>query len=226
MSGYSYALCGAPGTGKTAALDKLVIDFQRSPPRSPVLVEDNEWGFSMPMRVLCAEKSGLTLNSPEFVRAFNFRGQLDYQAACRNRASQGFTVVMPGPFEDLTPLIPVGDEKVPLLEKMKCDFSGRIKFYQLLLVPRAVEITSANVMDEPAMQEIEAVIQNRIKSRAVNGDAQVLLDSDKHAPDYYRQRLRKLLVTSERFPEVTRILTYPGETPEEVARKIRIACDF
>ena len=223
MTGFVLGLSGAPGVGKTTALAELMKLLEEEPPIDPVLIEDNEWGFSMEMRKLCAEKSGLLLNSPDFVKAFNLRGQLDYQAACRKRAEQGFTVVMPGPFEDLTPQIPVGQERIPLFRKMLVDFDDCLEFYQLLLVPRDVEITSANVMEEPSMLEVEAVIQDRLASRAGNGEAQVLLDSDKHAPDYYRQRLKKQLITSETFPEIKRVLTHPGESPRDVAVKLREA---
>jgi hypothetical protein len=37
--------------------------------------------------------------------------------------------------------------------------------------------------------------------------------SDKHASDYYSQRLKKQLLTSEMFPEIKRVLIYPDETP-------------
>lgn len=53
------------------------------------------------------------------------------------------------------------------------------------------EISSANVMEEPAMLEIEAVIQEHLASPAETGEAQILLDNDKHGPDYYGQRLKK-----------------------------------
>jgi hypothetical protein len=224
MNGFVLGLSGAPGVGKTTALQELMVILQSGEPlQPPVLVEDNEWAFSMDMRKLCAEKSGMAMNSPDFVRSFNRQGQLDYQAGCRKRAAQGFKVIMPGPFEDLTSLITVGDKQFPLFEKMYSDFGGLLKFFQLLLGPRNVEINSTNVMDEPGMLEIEKVIQERIASRAANGEAQILLDADKHEPDYYRKRLKKQLITSEQFPQVTRIWTYPDETPKQVATKLLAA---
>ncbi len=220
MSGFVLLLSGAPGVGKTEALKQLASLLQERILITPVLVEDNEWAFSPAMRALCANKSGMTINSPEFAKSFNRQGQIDYQKACRQRAAQGFDVIMPGPFEDLTAQVPLGEESVPLYRKLELDFDNRIQVFQLILVPRDVEITSQNVMEEPAMEEVEQIIQGRLDARASRGDDQVRLDADKRGPFYYRERLRKQLISSEMFPEITKVLTHPGETPTQVAEKL------
>lgn len=207
---------GAPLVGKSTIL-VIVIRLLHALGFLKWINIDNESAFSRDLRALCAEKSGMALNSPEFVKAFNLRGQLDFQALCRSTASQGFDVIMGAPFEDLTGKI--GEDR--LLEKMVKDFSEfDLIFIQLILVPAGVEITSQNVMEHPEMLPIEAEIQRRREERSIKGAAQIALDADKVAPDYYRQRLKKQLVTAETFPEqVHQVKLHLTDTPEQAAQK-------
>jgi hypothetical protein len=207
---------GAPLVGKSSIL-VIVIRILHAMGLFKWLNIDNESAFSRELRALCAKKSGMVLNSPEFVGAFNLRGQLDFQALCRATASQGFNVLMGGPFEDLTGM--VGEQQ--LLNKMVSDFGEfDLIFIQLLLVPKGVEITSKNVMEHPEMLPIEAEMQRRREERSVKGEAQIALDSDKTAPDYYRQRLKKQLITAETFPDqVHQVKLHLDDTPEQAAQK-------
>ena len=221
MEGDTLLVSGAPLVGKSATVRELV-PLTRGRTR-PLITNDNEVGFSMPMRCKIAEATGEALNSPKFVKTFNFQGQMDYQAACRFYASQGFDVVMPGPFEDLTPLILVGDQKIPLLKKMQIDFGKRIKFFQLLLVPEGVELKSDNVVGHPAMAPIESEIQRRREARGEGNPYQQQLDADKTHPTYYSERLRKQFLSYEMFPnDITQVRATLSDTPAQVARKL---CD-
>jgi hypothetical protein len=219
MEGSSFLLSGAPLVGKSSTVREL-IKLTRGRAK-PVLVNDNEIGFSMPMRCKIAGVTGMTLNSPEFVKAFNFQGQLDYQAACRFYAGQGFDVVMPSPSEDLTPLIPVGEDKIPLLKKMQIDFGGRIKFFQLVLLPEGVELNADNVVGHPAMAPIEAEIQRRREARGEGNPFQQQLDADKTHATYYSERLRKQFLSYEMFPdEITQVRATLSDTPAHIAQKL------
>lgn len=212
---------GAPLVGKSSAVRELITLTRGR--LQPVLVNDNEVAFSMPMRCKIAEETGMTLNSPEFVKAFNFRGQLDYQAGCRFYASQGFDVIMPSPSEDLTPPISVGEEKIPLLRKMQIDFEGKIRFFQLLLVPKGIELNADNVVGHPAMIPIENEIQRRRILRGEGNPFQQQLDADKTHPTYYSERLRKQFLSYEMFPnEIRQVRVTLSDTPAQVARKL---CD-
>jgi hypothetical protein len=140
---------------------------------------DNESAFSRELRALCAKKSGMVLNSPEFVGAFNLRGQLDFQALCRATASQGFNVLMGGPFEDLTGM--VGEQQ--LLNKMVSDFGEfDLIFIQLLLVPKGVEITSKNVMEHPGCYQSRPKCRDAARSAALRVRRKSLLTLTKLLP--------------------------------------------
>ncbi len=207
---------GAPLVGKSTIL-VIVIRILHMMGLFRWINIDNESAFSRELRALCAEKSGMVLNSPEFARAFNLRGQLDFQNLCRSTAAQGFDVIMGAPFEDLTVMI----GNVRLLDKMVSDFAEYdLIFIQLILVPQGVDITSENVMDHPDMLPIEAEVQRRREERSVKGEAQIALDADKASPDYYRQRLKKQLLTKEMFPDrVHQVKLHVTDTPAEAAQK-------
>lgn len=222
MSGKVILLSGAPGIGKTTAMNALKKLISATPPNGyPVIVLDNEDVFTRDMRVLCSQKSGLALDSKEFAGSFNRTGQMAYQALCRNLAAQGYTVLMPGPFENLRAEIPVGDEKVPLLRLMQEQFGGNIVFGQLLMVPGVTEVNSGNVMSLPSMIPIEEEIQRRLRGRQ-NDATQQALDADKIGdPEYYRRRLLQQLLTAEMFPsDVIQIRTLLFDDSDTVARKV------
>jgi hypothetical protein len=222
MSGKVILLSGAPGVGKTSALEALKNFLRVSRPMgSAVIVLDNEDVFTRELRVVSSEKSGLALDSKDFAQSFNRAGQLAYQGLCRKLAAQGFTVLMPGPFENLRAEIPVGDEKVPLLQLMQRQFGGDIVFGQLLLVPEATEVNSSNVMTLPSMLPIEEEIQKRLKGRQQDA-TQRALDADKIGdPEYYRKRLQQQLLTAEMFPsEIIKIQTHIGDDSFTVAGKV------
>ena len=213
-------LSGAPGIGKTAALNGLKKLIREYPPvGDPVIVLDNEDVFTRELRVLCSEKSGLALGAKEFAGTFNRAGQLAYQGLCRTIAAQGFTVVMPGPFENLRSSIMAGGEVLPLLRLMQKQFKGDIVFAQLLLLPDD-EVNSGNVMTLPSMIPIEEEIQKRLKGRQTDG-SQRALDADKIGdPQYYRKRLLQQLLTAEAFPEIWQIPTVLGDDEITVAKKV------
>jgi|GEM_PF-6904979 len=219
MQGTTFLWSGAPLVGKSSAMRELIpLTRERSP---SLLIHDNEIAFSMAMRCKIANVTGMALNSPEFVKAFNFQGQMDYQLSCRAFAAQGFDVMMPSPSEDLTIPIPVGGEKIPLLKKMEGDFGGRIKFFQLILVPEGIELDSGNVLEHQAMLAIEEEIQRRREARGTGNLHQQLLDADKCHATYYRERLRKQLLSHEMFPgEIVQARVHLGETPAQVAQKM------
>ena len=215
-------LSGAPGVGKTACLSALTGMIASYPPMgNSVVILDNEDVFTRQMRVLCSERSGLALDSKEFAGSFNRSGQMAYQGLCRKLAAQGFTVLMPGPFENLRAEIPVGEEKIPLLRLMQEQFGGRIVFAQLMLVPKNVEVTSSNVMSLPSMLPIEEEIQRRLKGRQTDA-TQRALDADKIGDqEYYRKRLSQQILTAEMFPsEIIQIRTHLGENSLTVAEKV------
>jgi hypothetical protein len=223
MSGKVILLSGAPGVGKTTALSELAELLKRQAPTgSPVIVLDNEDVFTRDLRVLSAEKSGLALDSKEFAGSFNRAGQLAYQGLCRKLASQGFTVIMPGPFENLRAEIPVGEERLPLLRLMERQFEDKIEFAQLLFLPPGETVNSGNVMDLESMLPIEQEVQNRLQARDDGGGVQRALDADKVGdPQYYRKRLYQQLLTAEMFPEsIKQVVTHLGDDPATVASKI------
>jgi hypothetical protein len=177
---------------------------------------DNEWAFTMDFRVLCSEQTGKPLNSPEFVRTFNLKAQLAYQALARSLASQGFNAIMPGPFEDLT--CDVGGK--PLYLKMKEDDFVEFDFsvVQLLMLPLGVDLTADTIVGHPAMADVENEIQRRRVARGSSSEAQRQLDADKAQSDYYQQRAAKVLRTYEMFSdEITLVRYAPGDSPETVA---------
>jgi energy-coupling factor transporter ATP-binding protein EcfA2 len=231
MSGKVILLSGAPGVGKTTCLKELVELLKRQPPSgAPVIVLDNEDVFTRDLRVTCSEKSGLALDSREFAVHFNRTGQLAYQALCRKLAGQGqgFTVVMPGPFENLTTNMPVKkegteeEETLPLLRLMERQFERKIEFFQLLLLPQGETVNSGNVMDLESMLPIEQEVQNRLQARDDRGGVQSALDADKVSdPQYYRKRLRQQLLTAEMFPDkIKRVVTHLGDDPAIVAAQL------
>lgn len=201
-----------PGTGKTTILP--VLHDMLGP--SWVYL-DNEWAFSMEMRKLCSEKSGIPLNSPDFVKAFNFRGQMDYQNLARKIASQGVNVLMPGPFEDLTPDI----GGLPLYRKMKeVDFAEFDFSVVYLLLHPEERLHSSEVLGHPEMVEVERTIQNRLRERGADNETQRVLDSDKHGEDYYSLRTKKVLFTVETFPEIKLVTFEPDESPMSIALRV------
>ncbi len=223
MSGKVILLSGAPGIGKSTALETLKRVIRIKPPEgNPVIVLDNEDVFTRDLRVLSSEKSGLALDSKEFAGSFNRAGQMAYQALCRKLAGQGFTVIMPGPFENLRAEIPVGEEKLPLLRLMERQFGGKIEFAQLLFLPPGETVNSENVMDLESMLPIEQEVQNRLQARDDGGGVQRALDADKvEDPQYYRKRLYQQLLTAEMFPdEIKQVVIHLGDDPATVASKI------
>jgi hypothetical protein len=97
----------------------------------------------------------IPLDSSDFVKAFNLRGQLDYQALARNIAEQDVNVIMPGPFEDWTPEI----EGMPLYQKMKeVDFRGFDFSVVYVLMHPDKRLTSDEVIDHASMMQIEETI--------------------------------------------------------------------
>ena len=226
MTGKVVLLSGAPGIGKTTALSQLAELLKRQQPTgAPVIVLDNEDVFTRDLRVLSSEKSGLALDSKEFAGSFNRAGQMAYQALCRKLAGQGFTVIMPGPFENLRAEIPVGEEKLPLLRLMERQFGGEILFLQLLLLPKGETVNSGNVMDEESMLPCEQAVQNRLQARGDGGGVQSQLDADKLGdPQYYRKRLYQQLLTAEMFPkEVHQCVTHLEDDSATVASKLHNA---
>lgn len=234
MSGKVILLSGAPGVGKTTCLKELVELVKQQPPSgAPVIVLDNEDVFTRDLRVLSSEKSGLALDSKEFAGSFNRTGQLGYQALCRKISSQGYTVIMPGPFENVRTDILVAEKKtgkeetLPLLRLMERQFEGKIEFFQLLLLPEGETVNSVNVMDLESMLPIEQEVQNRLEARDDGaGDdgkgVQRALDADKVGDlQYYRKRLHQQLLSAEMFPdEIKQVVTHLGDDPATVASKL------
>ncbi len=209
-----------PGTGKSTIVPlmrKKIDSYHFSASPYPWISLDNEWSFSMNMRKLCSDKSGIPLDSPDFVRAFNLQGQLDYQATARNIASQGMNVIMPGPFEDLTPII--GD--VTLFWKMRHqDFSEfRFIVIYLLMHPKK-RLSPEEIIGHPSMEEIELTIRERLKKRGENNPVQQTLDADKLGEHYYSTRSQKVLRSIAMFPEIGLVTFRPDEDPETIAWRL------
>ncbi|HMO17163.1 MAG TPA: hypothetical protein PKA63_03615 [Oligoflexia bacterium] len=220
-------LIGAPpGTGKSTIVPPLRHILHNAKISSqPWIFLDNEWSFSIQMRKLCSDKSGISLDSPDFVRAFNLRGQLDYQSLARNLAAQGVNVIMPGPFEDLTPEV----DGMPLYKKMKEKDFGDFDFKAIyVLVHPEKRLSSAEVGGHPSMVEVEEVIRERLLLRGKGNPVQASLDADKFGENYYSLRSQKVLRTVEMFPEIP-LVTYPPSpkcSPWDVAYNIFKSTDI
>lgn len=211
---------GAPPlTGKSTFVPILQQVLCERDGRGTWLALDNEvTGFSMGMREKCSQASGMALDSGEFRKTFNLQGQLDYQEAARFFARQGFNVLMPGPFEDLT----TNTGGKPLYQKMVEDDFGEFDFsmlYVLLLGNPEKRYTAETMLRARSMLPVEAEIQRRRKAREIKGAAQIALDADKKVPDYYRSRAAKCLNTIDTFGlQLVRYVI--DETPRQVAQRI------
>lgn len=215
------AFSAPPISGKSALVLPLSRNLNSGGDR-PWIVLDNELGFSQAMRVLCAESSGLVLNSPEFARKFNLRGQLDYQASARFYASQGFNIVLPGPFENLVSEV----SGRPLYQHMKeVDFKDfDFSVVQMLLWPDdSVDLNSQTVLGHPAMVSVEAEVQRRRIARGSGNETQQKLDHDKQHATYYSERARLVLQTNEAFPEIQLVKIPIKQSPEKVAERVATA---
>lgn len=209
-------LLGAPPlTGKSTMLESLrnalgVTTGERW------LTLDNEDVFTMGMRVLCSEASGVDLAAPEFKR-FNREGQLAYQRLARKLALQGCNVVMPGPFEDLSPLV----EGKPLLHLMQEQFAPveLIARYVLLWPAGDEPLDAGSILTSPAMVPVEEEIQRRRLQRSDGEGPQAKLDADKQSSDYYRQRAARVLRSALAL-NIPVIQARIGEAPALIARRV------
>ncbi|MCB9030663.1 MAG: hypothetical protein H6619_06385 [Deltaproteobacteria bacterium] len=191
-------LLGAPpATGKSTVATELAEELLECTGR-PWRTIDNETLFTPQARVIFAEASGLELGSPEFARTFNRHMQLCHQEMCRLVASHGVNVVMQGPFEDLTCEV---DGEPLWLKMVNHDFKGfgLIGVYMLLWPENNPEITSTGILKCEDFIPVEREIQARLQKRGEGNQIQTTLDADKHEPDYYRVRAKKVLHTAETF---------------------------
>ncbi len=200
-----------PSVGKSTVAP-LLRQLLSEGSKLPWISLDNEVnGFSSRMRVLCSERSGIKLDTPEFARSFNLRAQLDYQISARALAEQGFNVLLQGPFENL--FAEVGGKK--LWDKMREDDFAGYDLAVAYLLPWSVAAVSGDInlaLCDPgfAWDEVTGLIRLRLDGRAGKDEVQPILDAPKLAdPDYARGRL-SLCVRS--------IMECGGDTHSQIVR--------